>query len=95
MWRHSGEHAGDMHFTDARDASARAAKWACYYAAEGFWWCEGLTQQLVSNAGSISDDRHQLDVSVRQLGKVKEELRGTDTHTSVPSPLPRCVPALC
>ena len=45
-----------------------------------FQWCEGLTQQLVADAGSIGDDRHKLDVPVRQLGKIKEELRGTDTH---------------
>ena len=56
-------------------------------------WCEGLTQQLVADAGSIGDDRHKLNVSVCQLGKVKEELRRTDTHTSVSGPLLRCMPS--
>lgn len=39
---------------------------------------EALTKQLVSDAGCTGDHRHQLNVSIRKLGKVKEELQ---THT--------------
>ena len=55
-------------------------------------WCEGLTQQLVADAGSIGNDRHKLNVSICQLGKVEEELRGTDAQTSVSSALLWCIP---
>ncbi len=34
-----------------------------------------LTQKLVPDAGSIGHNCHQLDVAIRQLCKVKEELQ--------------------